>query len=135
MKRWLTILILLFIMTACAQNPHPPVKSTMDPAHAEATTAAFIATRQAKTAEPTFVAESGSFVMLVCLDCTAQAVGINIWEFAGSNPGEVLIVVPDQTVVEVLDSVMADDGHIWYQVRFNGHMGWVAADFVKDIDA
>jgi hypothetical protein len=133
MKKYLIILA-LFGITACAENPRPPVKSTMDPAHAEATTASFLATRAAKTVLPAATVESGYFVMLICTDCTAQGVGINIWEFAGPNPGEVLKNVQAQTVVEILDTAVLEDGSIWYQVRLNDLVGWVAANFVKEID-
>ncbi len=134
MKKYLILLGLVGVTACGAPNPHPPVKSTMDPANAEATTAAFIATRLAKTALPTVSTEAGTFVMLVCTACTAQTQEVSIWEFAGSNTAEALIVVPDQTVVEILDSILAEDGSIWYQVRFNGIVGWVDGDFIKDID-
>jgi hypothetical protein len=132
MKRYLTLLLLLFGMTACTPNPEPPVKSTMDPAHAEATTAAFIATRAAKTVIPAATQEPARFATLVCSVCAAQGVDINIWEFAGSNPGKAVMSLPDNTVVQVVETVMADDGLVWYQINFNGTMGWIASDFVKE---
>lgn len=132
MKRYLPLLILLFGAMACTPNPQPPIKSTMDPAHAEATTAAFILTRAAKTVVPTATQEPAQFVTLVCSVCAAQGVDINIWEFAGSNPGEVIMSLPDNTVVQVMEMVTADDGLIWYKVNFNGTLGWIANDFVKE---
>lgn len=128
MKRYLIFLLMAIAAAACAQNPHPPVKSTMDPANAEATTAAFLATRQAKTAVPTATLEPQVFVTLGNL----QDGDISLWESAGEDTGQVLAQIPDQTVVEVLDIIVVGEGEIWYQVTFNGITGWVTADFVRE---
>jgi hypothetical protein len=130
MKKYLILLPLLFGSVACTSNPHPPVKTTMNPANAEATTAAFLATRQAETAMPTAIPKPARLVMLVCVDCAAQGGAINIWESAGWDPGAVLTSVPDQTKVEVLGTVVVEDGSTWYQVTVNGITGWVAAGSV-----
>jgi hypothetical protein len=117
---------------ACTQNPEPPVKSTMDPAHAEATTAAFLATRAAKTAQPTSTQAVTDFITIVCSPCVAQGLEISIWEFAGSNTGAALTSVPDHTSVQVVETITADDGLTWYKVTVNGFIGWVMQDFVEE---
>lgn len=132
MKRYTILFLLLFGITACAQNPEPPIKSTMNPANAEATTAAFLATRVAKTAQPIATVELHDFVTLVCSACVAQGLEIKIWEFAGSDTGSALISVPDHTSVQVLETLTADDGHTWYKVMVNGVTGWVMQDFVEE---
>ena len=132
MKRYLTLLLLLFGLIACTPKPNPPVKSTMDPAHAEATTVAFLWTRVAKTMMPAATAEVKNSVLLICSKCATQGNGINIWEFPGLNTGNSLITVADNTGVIVLDKTTADDGRIWYQVQFNGTVGWVIEDFVMN---
>lgn len=131
MKRYLILLFFLFGTIACTQNPEPPIKSTMDPAHAEATTAAFLATRAAKTAHPTMTVAEG-FVVLVCSPCVAQGLEITIWEFAGSNTGAALTSVPDHTSVQFLETIIADDGRTWYKIKANGFTGWVPQDFVEE---
>jgi hypothetical protein len=103
----------------------------MDPSHAEATTVAFLWTRVAKTMMPTATAEVKNSVLLICSKCATEGNGITLWEFPGFNTGNSLIVVADHTEVAVLDKTTADDGHTWYQVQFNGTVGWVIEDFVQ----
>lgn len=70
-------------------------------------------------------------VVLVCDDCAALGMDINIWQNAGTSRGSVAFSVPHNTTVNVLDSKIADDGRRWYNVEYNGNDGWVAQDFVK----
>jgi hypothetical protein len=130
MKKYLIALVLLLGIAACGQNPNPPVKTTMDPTNAEATTVAFLATRQAKTAIPTVTMEILPFVTLM----DVQGADILIWENAGETSGQALTRIPDQTRVELLDVIVVGDGNIWCQIAFNGITGWVSADYVEEID-
>jgi hypothetical protein len=103
----------------------------MDPAHAEATTASFLATRQAKTMTPVVSTEASNLALIICTKCGKRGNGIDIWEFPGLNSGNSLITVADNTKVIVLDKIIADDGRIWYQVEFNQITGWVIEDFIQ----
>jgi hypothetical protein len=132
MKRYLILLFFLFGTIACTQNPEPPIKSTMDPANAEATTAAFLKTREAKTMMPTAAEEAGNLALITCTKCVNQGNGVDIWEFPGLNSGNSLITVADNTRITILDKITADDDRIWYQVEFNGTTGWVIEDFIQE---
>ena len=70
-------------------------------------------------------------VKLVCTDCAATGIEINVWQNAGTNRGEVIFSVPHNTSVTVVDTKTADDGRTWYKVTYNGQSGWIAEDFVQ----
>ncbi len=70
-------------------------------------------------------------VTLVCADCAAEGININVWQYAGQSRGEVMFSAPHGTIVSVLDSKTADDGRTWYKVKYQGKSGWIAQDFVK----
>jgi hypothetical protein len=68
---------------------------------------------------------------LICADCAVTGIEINIWQYAGTNRGEVVFSVPHNTSVTVLDTKTADDGRTWYKVAHNGQSGWIPEDFVQ----
>ena len=71
------------------------------------------------------------YAVLVCADCAAADIEINVWQKAGISRGSVNYKVPHNTTVKVLDSELADDGRRWYFVKHEGHIGWIAEDFVQ----
>ena len=70
-------------------------------------------------------------VTLICADCAAEGININVWQSAGKSRGPVVFSVPHGTIVSVSDSKIADDGRTWYKVKYQGKSGWIAQDFVK----
>ena len=70
-------------------------------------------------------------VVLVCDDCAAIGMKINIGQNAGTSRGSLVFSVPHNTTVNVLNSKTADDGRRWYNVEYNGNTGWIPQDFVK----
>ena len=70
-------------------------------------------------------------VTLICDDCAAAGIRINVWQNAGISRGSISFSVPHNTKVNVVDSKSADDGRRWYKVEFSSKAGWIAQDFVR----
>jgi len=97
------VLLVALLLSACGQSASPP------PA----------APPSAKT------------VTLLCIDCQAAGVKINVWQMAGVSRGNVSFSVPHNTAVSMLDTKTADDGRVWYKVQYQDKVGWIPADFVQ----
>lgn len=70
-------------------------------------------------------------VVLICDDCAAIGVKINVWSNAGTSRGSVAFSVPHNTTVSVADSKIADDGRRWFRVEYKSSYGWIPQDFVR----
>ena len=58
------------------------------------------------------------------------ATGLNLRREPGTKGGSVILVMPENSTVKILGEKSVD-GRLWYNVDFNGHLGWVAADYIK----
>ena len=56
--------------------------------------------------------------------------GLNLRREPGTKGGSVILVMPENSTVKILGEKRVD-GRLWYNVDFNGHSGWVAADYIK----
>jgi len=72
-----------------------------------------------------------SKLTVTCDDCAAAGTEINIWQSAGMERGYVMFTVPHGTVVEIVDNKNADDGRVWYQVKYKNRSGWLPSDFLR----
>lgn len=107
-KLFIIVLNITFILVACSTSPSKPA-----------------------TAVPTTVKPTAYTVVLVCDDCAAIGMKINVWQKAGTSRGSVSFSVPHNTTVNVIDSKTADDGRRWYRVEYKGNIGWIPQDFAR----
>ena len=56
--------------------------------------------------------------------------GLNLRREPGTKGGSVILVMPENSIVKILGERNVD-GKLWYNVDFNGHSGWAAADYIK----
>ncbi|MDY6117239.1 MAG: phage tail tip lysozyme, partial [Anaerovoracaceae bacterium] len=56
--------------------------------------------------------------------------GLNLRREPGTKGGSVILVMPENSTLKILGEKSVD-GRLWYNVEFNGHAGWAAADYIK----
>ena len=56
--------------------------------------------------------------------------GLNLRREPGTKGESVVLVMPENSIVKILGERNVD-GRLWYNVEFNGHAGWAAADYIK----
>ena len=56
--------------------------------------------------------------------------GLNLRDKPSIKEGNVLFVMPDNSLIKILAELNIN-GTLWYNVEFNGQIGWAAADYIK----
>ena len=56
--------------------------------------------------------------------------GLNLRDKPNIKEGNVLFVMPDNSLIKILAELNIN-GTLWYNVEFNGQVGWAAADYIK----
>lgn len=131
MKRYILTSILMFFISACGSSPQ--AQPNLSPEDIQSTALTIAINSLTQTAQPAHERDhTGPYMLrIICEECKAAGTGVDIWEAAGTNPGQVVFTVPVGTTLEAIARVTADDGQYWYQVTLNGQTGFVAREFVK----
>lgn len=97
----------------------------------------------AATPEPAATSESSSGVVPtlppagvvgigVSVTVVDTAVGLNLRSQPVVDPNNIVALVPDGTLLEVIDGPQDSEGYIWWQLRTaDGAEGWAVADFLR----
>lgn len=78
---------------------------------------------------PSSSSGSSSVVTLVCEDCAAAGIKINLW--SDPDRGSVVGSVPHGTSATIIDDARSSDGRLVYKVRAASITGWITSNFVK----